>query len=285
LSRYDIDKHDFWFKKAYDEIPRVIRECVVVTDREIKVRLEGEPFPGPPGPFPWVTGYAIEALRKNKVIKCYGYRGRRRIKGGVTNRFYCLYNTPYSEVEDIIQRKRRVSADVNTLLTGEASASYHAEDLFLEAFVDRLGFICHKRDASEFRGRRVSGVKGKKPPDIDFVLERDGIFFGVDVKNWIRYEYETPKDVYVKLKAAEELGLVPFIIARYLHRDLTNEIIYERHGLVYEYKYLILQPSVRSLAEEARELLGYPVLAVDALPDFMVEKIEDIYTRYKRKKG
>jgi len=102
------NKRDFWFRLAYNRIPQIVRECKLVTDREIKVRLEGGAFPGPPGPpgpFPWVTGYALNALLKDKILKTYGYVGRRKIKGGVTNKFYCLYNTSYSDVEGLIQQK------------------------------------------------------------------------------------------------------------------------------------------------------------------------------------
>jgi len=267
---------DYYFKQACETIPKIVKECKVVTDREIKVRVEGQAFPGTPGPFPWVSGYALEELVKRKILRICGYAGRRRIRGGVTNKFYCLYETSCSEVSSIIQVKRRVSADVNSVLTGDASASYHAEDIFLEALEDRLGFVLLKRNAFEFTDMKVTGVKGKKPPDIDFVLEREGIFFGVDVKNWIRYEHETPQEIRVKLKVAAELDLVPFIIARYIDRELINHIVYGLHGLVYEYKELIIQPSLSSLAKEAKDILGYPVIAVDSLPDYMVGKIESI---------
>ena len=279
-----VNKKDIWFQKAYKEIPKILKEVKVATDRELKVRLEGEPFPGPPGPFPWVTARAIEALLKENIIKRHGYRGRRRIGKEVPSKFYALTGTPYSEIETLIQKKRRISADINNVLMGRAPASYHAEDLFMEAF-DKLDFTIHGRDVSEFRGRKTSGVEGKRPPDLDFIVERDGVIYGVDVKNWIRYEYPTRDKVYHKVKLAEELGVVPFIIARYLDRDTTNKIIYHHHGLVYEYKKLILPSTMRSLAEDAERLLGYPTLAVDNLPDYMVKKIEDIHLRFIRKRN
>lgn len=273
------EKRDFFLNQAINTVPKIVAECRVVTDREIKVRLEGEPFPKKTGPFPWVTGYAIQHLLNDNVLKNYGYVGRRRIKGGVTNKYYCTFGTPYSEVKDIIQLKRRVSADFNMVLTGTASAGFHAEDVFLEAF-EKIGFNCVDRNVSEFNGKTASGIKGKKLPDIDFLLERNGFHFGVDIKNWIRYEYETPLLVRKKLKVCEELDLIPFIVARYIDRSLTNEIIYGLHGIVYEYKSLILQSSFNSLAENANNLLGYPVLAIDSLPDNMTDTLENIWERF-----
>jgi len=277
-----MNERDIWFQKAYEEIPPLLEEIRVATDRELKVRLEGEAFPGPPGPFPWVTARAIEKLVKEGKIKRHGYRGRRKIGKGVPNKFYTLSQISYRDIEKLIQKKRRISADINNALTGEAPASYHAEDLFLEAF-ENLGFIVHGRDVSEFRGKRASGVKGKKPPNLDFIVERDGIIYGVDVKNWIRYEIGNRDDIYNKIRIAEELGVVPFIVARYLDRELTNEIIYDKGGVVYEYKKLILPLDLRSLAEDAREMLGYPVIAVDRLPEEFVNRIEDIHFRFIRR--
>lgn len=105
------------------------------------------------------------------------------------------------------------------------------------------------------------------------------------MKNWIRYEHETPQEIHVKLKAAAELGVVRFIIARYIDRELTNHIIYDLHGLVYEYKELIIQPSLKSVAKQARDLLGYPVIAVDSLPHEMAARIKGICDLFFGKKG
>ena len=230
---------DIWFQHAYSKIPSLIRTLKVATDREIKVRLEGEAFPGPPRPFPWVTGLAIEALVRDKILEDHGYRGRRRIGKGVPTKFYALAGTSYAEIEPVIQQKRRVSADIINVLMGEAPASYHAEDLFLEALEFRLRFINHGRNKSEFRGKVVSGIEGKKPPDLDFIVERDGVIYGVDVKNWIRYEY----------------------------------------------KKLLLPPTMRSLARDANKILGYPILTTNSLPSSMIQKIEDIHRRFIATKG
>lgn len=271
---------NFWFRKAFETVPHLLNDIKVATDRELKVRLEGQPFPGPPRPFPWVTGQAVGALESLDVLGPHGYRGRRRIGKGVPDRFYALAGTPYADIESIIQRKRRVTADVNALLMGEAPATYHAEDLFFEAFESQLGFKIHGRNMSEFRGKKADRIEGKKPPDLDSIVERDGVIYGVDVKNWIKYEHQTREEVYSKIAIANQLDVVPFIIARYLDRELTNEIIYSRHGLVYEYKELIFPPTMRSLAEDATNLLGYPALATDSLPDDKTSRIEDIHKRF-----
>jgi hypothetical protein len=155
--------------------------------------------------------------------------------------------------------------------------------LFREAF-EKLGFTIHGVDVSEFRGKCVIGVEGREPPNLYFIAERDGVVYGVDVKNWIEYEVKTRVKVDRKVEAALQLEIVPFIIARYVDREKVNEIIYEKGGLVYEYKRLLVPSTVRSLAEDAERILGYPMLAVDELPLDMISRIEDIHRRFLAKK-
>jgi len=61
-----------YYKLALEQIPEIIKRQKVVTEREIKVRLEPA--------FPWVVGYALQALLKEGTIKEHGYRGRRPAK-------------------------------------------------------------------------------------------------------------------------------------------------------------------------------------------------------------
>jgi hypothetical protein len=256
---------------AEERIVEVIRERRVVTDREIKVRLEKDFFP-------WVTGRAMGKLLEEEppMLKKYGYAGRRRIARGITEGYYCLPATSYDEIRDIIQQKREVSAGIVAILTGEAPASTHAEDIFEEAFL-KLGFIIHGRDVSEFRGRKIHGEPGKEPPNLDFVIERDNAIYGVDVKNWIRYEADTRVEVTRKVRFALELGVTPFIIARYVDQDTIYTGVLAKRGLTYRYIRLIVQPSFESLAVRARELLGYPVMAIDQLPSYSLEWLEKLH--------
>ncbi len=60
----------------------------------------------------------------------------------------------------------------------------------------------------EWRGRETS-LKN----DIDFVAEKDGVAYGVEVKNGLNY----PDDLYWKVRVAAELDLIPMIVARWLN--------------------------------------------------------------------
>jgi hypothetical protein len=254
--------------RARRKILQLARDSRVITEREAKVRLENEFFP-------WVVGRVLNSLDGNE-LKRYGYAGRRRLGKSETTVFYTMSGTPYSEIVNLIQLKRRISGDVLSIMTGDARPGYHAEDLFIEAF-EKLGFKNHGRDVSEFRGRRVQSIEGKEPANLDFVVERDGIVYGVDVKNWLKYERETIWKVEKKVRLAVDLCIVPFIVARYVDRDTIYTRVIRKGGIVYPYVDLLVPPTFRSLADDARRYLGYPILAVDVLPEYKVEWLEKLH--------
>jgi len=42
---------------------------------------------------------------------------------------------------------------------------------------------------------------------------------GVDIKNWIKFEFATRDEIVKKVNCALELDVVPFMIARYVDRE------------------------------------------------------------------
>jgi len=106
-------------------IEDIITQQKVVTDREVKVRLEDKFFP-------WVTGRALGAMERDGVIRRVGYVGRRTVRGRVPEVFYALNGMEYERIVGIIMQKKRVTRDINSILTAHAPAGTHAEDLFEE---------------------------------------------------------------------------------------------------------------------------------------------------------
>lgn len=267
-----------YYQVALELIPEIIREERVVTDREIKVRLEPV--------FPWLAGYALKALVREGVVKQWGYKGRRPIKAWAPRRFFALAGTTYSEIVSLIKEKRDVTKAVNSQLTMRALAAYFAEDIFDEALENPpLEFEILDRNSYEFRGRRVRSRGRGPPPDLDFIVERDGVIYGIDIKNWIRYEKGTIDEVKKKVDAALQLGLVPFMIARYIDKSTLFTEIVQRGGLGYSYSELLFPITLSTLARRAEELLGYRVRCVRRLPLYMSEYILDLHDRRSAQYG
>jgi hypothetical protein len=257
-------ERDYYAENAIGLIEEIIATQRVVTEREVKVRLEDKFFP-------WVTGRALRLMVETGLVLKQGLSGRRgRIE---TKNFYSLPDLSYDEIVGEMREKRGISKEVNAMLTGHAPATYFAEDLFERAFIS-LGFDIIARDASEYKGRKVAGVSGKEPPNLDFILERDKVAYGVDIKNWIRFEATTRNEVISKVELSQQLGTVPFIIARYVDKDTMFRRIISVGGICYMFKTLLFSPNFVSLALKANQLLGYPVVALDRLPQHKIERID-----------
>jgi hypothetical protein len=254
------------------KILEVLRKVSVATDRELKVRLEKSYFP-------WVVGRALGILIGEGEVQKVGYPGRRAIRRSEVGAFYTLKEVEYNSIKDLIKRKKAVSEAIVSALGGGSSASDHVEDLFLDAF-RRLDFKFHGRDVSKFQGREVSHVRGKEASNVDFVLERDKVAYGIDVKNWIRYEWDYRDEIASKVDVAQQLGVVPFIIARYADKDIMWKGVIKKGGMVYRYNSLLLPSFYRSLAVKARDLLAYPVSAVDELPTYKTGWLEKLHSRF-----
>ncbi|MCJ7632397.1 hypothetical protein MUP77_08390 [Candidatus Bathyarchaeota archaeon] len=281
---FDYDYHDVdegepepdrYLEDAVRQIEEIISTQKVVTERELKVRLEDKFFP-------WVTGHALKTMVENTgTVVSQGLAGRRgRIE---TKIFYSLPDFAYDEIVGEMREKRNVSREVNAMLTGHAPATYYAEDLFERAFLS-LGFEIIERNASEYKGRKAIGIEGKEPPNLDFILERDNITYGADVKNWIRFESNTRTKVMSKVEIAKQLGIVPFIIARYVDKDTMYKGVILNGGICYIFKTLIFSPDFDSLALKASQVLGYPTIALDRLPWYKLKYLDSLHKLVIKKK-
>lgn len=272
----EIELYDKYEKNAEVRILEVISQHQVVTDRELKVRLEREFFP-------WVIGRVVNRLIENDEVRLVHPPGRKG-RMGTPDNFYMDVSANYEENLQLLLKKRRVSSYVNSLLTRLSPAGFHAEDVFESAF-NSLRFKIVGRDVSEFGDKRVAGVPGKELPDLDFIIQRNKITYGVDIKNWIKYEFDSVSEIMDKVNLAVQLGIVPFICARYVDKDTFYRIV-KIPGIVYRYETLILPPEFRTLAVEARNLLGYPVLAADTLPSYKLDFMRKLHQlMWKRLRG
>jgi len=269
----EIKLYDEYEESAEVKILEVISQHQVVTDRELKVRLEREFFP-------WVIGRVVNRLINDGKVRLVHPPGRKGRMGTPSN-FYMDLSANYEQNLPLLLRKRKVSSYVNSLLTRLSPAGFHAENVFESAF-NSLRFEIVGRDVSELGDKRVKHVSGKEPPNLDFVIKRNKVIYGVDIKNWIKYEFDSVSEVMGKVDLATQLGIVPFICARYVDKATLYGIV-KIPGIVYRYETLILPPEFRTLAMEASRLLGYPVLAVDVLPAFKLEFMSKLHRlMYKR---
>ncbi len=217
----------------------------VFFSRQLEVQHEDEYFH-------WVTNRALRKLRDEGVVLG---ESRPLTSGGtinlVWNRGYRFYRRSATRVVKLIEEY----ADPNI----GGAIGLHGEFMVLEGFA-RSQFVMRGRNTRELGGRAWS----ETGHNLDFVFERDGVAYGVEVKNTLGYmDYEEFK---TKIRLCRFLGIRPVFVARMLPKSWMYELISEGgFGLVLKYQ---LYPwSHRELARRVARELGLPVDAPKVLAD------------------
>ena len=243
-----------WEVSSFDvnveqRIMRIVEREQVAYRNEFRYRLEREFFHT-------VTDYALRRLDEGKAyseglkLARTGLPGRRSIAQGTPNVFYKATATDYPPLLPIMKKKLELSEFVSEMA---GCAGFHAQYLWRDAFAD-LGYRILKEDVSEFEGKKVEGG------DIDFVAEKDGVRFGVEVKNGLEY----PNDLGNKVRVAIELGTIPVMVVRRVAWDVYANL--KKYGVLTKiYETCIMPSSYESVVAECVEVLGMPLIALDAI--------------------
>ena len=248
---------------AKNKILNLLKNLKVAYDRELRYRLESE-FSHDE------VGRAIKQLEKEKLIKRTGVRGRRG-PGAMPNVFYKLPGTPYSEIGHIMRKK----LDLSTFIAGVSrEMGRHAELAWWRAFHRNNWTLYPASECEIGRGIREFGGKvASVNNDIDFVASKNGISYGVEIKNGLMY----PDDLYWKIIVAAELDLIPLIIARWLN-PAQVKCIKEVGAVFVVYKEAIYSTTYAPLIQEVRNFLGFPIDARDEIDDeYFRRKIEAVH--------
>ena len=146
-----------------------------------------------------------------------------------------------------------------------AAIGLHGEQMILGGFA-RREFVMRGFNAREFSDRSWT----ETGHDLDFIFERDGIAYGVEVKNTLSYMgYE---EFSTKIKMCEALGLVPLIAARMLPKTWIYELV-RRGGYAMILKYQLYPWTHGELAKRVSQELNLPVDSPKALAEGTMERL------------
>jgi hypothetical protein len=239
------------------------RNVLVAYDRELRYRLETK-FPHDD------VGEAIRQLKDERKLKSTGVPGRRGA-GDIPNLFYRPPGTVYEDILPIMQKK----LDLSIFITGVSrEMGRHAELAWWRAF-KKNGWDVYPSAEEEFRG--VNAYKERRTStghDIDFIVAKDNITYGVELKNGLNY----PNDLYWKLRVATELGTIPLVIARWLN-PAQIPLVKKVGGEYIVYKDAMYPSTYQSMIEEVKTHLGLPVEVRDGVDGaYFTRKMEPIHT-------
>lgn len=139
-----------------------------------------------------------------------------------------------------------------------------ADVLFFNAFMGR-GFLSHGEDTNEFEGLKWN----KSRHNLDFIMEKDGIVYGCEVKN--RFDYIEKEELDIKLDLCEYLGIKPVFIMRHWPKTYNNKII-KREGFVLIFESQIYPFGQEELVKRIKKILGMPVDCPRAIPSGIIDR-------------
>ncbi len=130
-------------------------------------------------------------------------------------------------------------------------------------------------------GRNINkykGVKWKKTNhNLDFIIEKDNIAYGVEVKNTLPY---MERDEFgIKLEMCEDLGLIPLFTLRSAPGKQFDEIN-KADGFILRFKTQMYPPGQEKLVKDIWRLMRLPVNVVKQI----YPKIEKIFIHEHEKR-
>lgn len=202
--------------------------------------------------FHWVTNRAVRGLRESGVLRS---EVRKLSTGGSIilnwHRSFRYYRRSAAQVVRLVEEY----ADPNI----GAALGLHGESMVLEGFA-RSQFLMLGRDAKAFEGRewKISDH------NLDFIFQKDGRVYGVEVKNTLGYmEYA---ELNAKVRECEYLKITPVFVVRMVPKTWVEEVR-RSGGFTLILKYQLYPWSHRDLAKKVAQELGLPVDAPRALYD------------------
>lgn len=212
--------------------------------RQIEVMLEKKYFH-------WISHKALRELTVQGAV----LTEIRVTKGGNKLRLYWSKRNRYPK-RAAAAVVRRVEEHSNPELTRAIGS--HAENLFALA-AGQEGFKLYGPSIRTFQGRAWAETEH----DLDWIFERDGVGWGVEVKN--TWAYIGREEMYIKMKLWKHLGIKPLFIMRWAPKSYV-EVIRKSggFGLLYETQLFPFghSESVRRLKE-----LSLPVVSANAVPE------------------
>ncbi len=136
-----------------------------------------------------------------------------------------------------------------------------------------MGFEVVSRNTNEFSRRKWTTTSH----NLDFIVEKDGIYYGVEVKNTLPYMERDEFDI--KLEICNYLGLVPLWILRNAPGNQFDQMK-QAGGFILKLKSQIYPFGYEDLVGDIWNLMRLPVAIWDRIP----KKLENLVIRFHKSK-
>jgi hypothetical protein len=232
----------------------------VFYSRQLEVIFENEYFH-------WVTNRALRRLVEEGRI----FSERRQLDTGseiklLWHRRYRFYKRAADEVFQLV--------NLYTTAATDGALGLQGEHLILAAFA-RQKFLLVGEEAKSY-GEKIWEATGH---DLDFIFLRDGIAYGVEIKNTLGYldigEFLT------KIKLARHIGVTPVFAVRALPRSWINVLV-QVGGYAMIMRYQFYPWSHKDVADKISGTLGLPVDTPKRIEQGTMQRFENWIAGDKR---
>jgi hypothetical protein len=208
--------------------------------------------------FHWITHRAVRELVDEDAVRSY----RTTLLGATP-----ILTVTYHGHRNWVRPRERLLGLVRQYSQQDAAKAIgrFAETLWLAAMASR-GFVCHGRDTREFRGIMWKRTDHR----IDLVLERDGIVYGVEVKN--TWPYIPRDELQIKIELCQELKIRPLFILRSVAKTYLFEDIQPAGGGWLLFGGQLYPPGQEALVERIKSELGMPAVVLSEVDLAFVDR-------------
>lgn len=145
-----------------------------------------------------------------------------------------------------------------------AAIGLHAEQMILAGFARRQ-FVMQSHNTRTYGERTWTDTQ----QNLDFIFERDGVPYGIEVKNTLSYMDE--KELDDKIRLCEYLGIRPVFAVRMLPKTWIKKLI-DCGGYAMILKYQLYPWTHSELAKRVARELGLPVDSPKSLADGTMDR-------------
>lgn len=207
--------------------------------------------------FHWVTSRALSELAAEGHIGV-----EREILPGTGNiTFYHAKTHRYwrRQAQDVIALVAQFSAPPFTAGLGAQG------EMMFDAALASVGFMPTARKVRTYAGKAWAATEH----DLDRVFERDGVAYGAEIKNTLKYI--SRNELTVKLRMCKHLGLRPLFIVRMAPKSYINEVRLE-DGFTLVFKFQLYPFGQKPFADTVRGALRLPVDCPARIADGTVQR-------------
>lgn len=209
--------------------------------------------------FHWVTNRVLRILvQKGKIfseVRSFTWGGSITL---YWNKSFRYYRREAQKVVELVQKysEDRVGSSVGS----------HGELLVIEGFA-KIRFTMAGRNVNEYKGFSWES----SGHNLDMIFERDGIGYGVEVKNTLGYMDN--KELESKIELCRHLEIKPVFVVRMLPKSWIH-VIGRSGGFALILKHLLYPEYLGDLALAMKNELGLPVETPKSLREGTMRRFE-----------